>query len=64
MYFAIQNVEPSEGRPLQFELSAENQNQETVLFEEVLSQTVLTGYSLFISLNFNFYLIKIYVLAV
>uniref|UniRef100_A0A671SYC5 SCL-interrupting locus protein homolog n=1 Tax=Sinocyclocheilus anshuiensis TaxID=1608454 RepID=A0A671SYC5_9TELE len=29
------NVEPSEGRPLQFELSAENQNQETVLFEEV-----------------------------
>uniref|UniRef100_A0A671SX52 SCL-interrupting locus protein homolog n=1 Tax=Sinocyclocheilus anshuiensis TaxID=1608454 RepID=A0A671SX52_9TELE len=37
------NVEPSEGRPLQFELSAENQNQETVLFEEVLSQTVLTG---------------------
>ncbi|KAK2906884.1 hypothetical protein Q8A67_005869 [Cirrhinus molitorella] len=36
------NVEPSEG-PLQFELSAENQNQETVLFEEVLSQTVLTG---------------------
>lgn len=47
MYFPIQNVEPSEGRPLQFELSAENQNQETVLFEEVLSQTVLTGYSLF-----------------
>uniref|UniRef100_A0A8C2DEF1 STIL centriolar assembly protein n=1 Tax=Cyprinus carpio TaxID=7962 RepID=A0A8C2DEF1_CYPCA len=40
------NVEPSEGRPLQFELSAENQNQETVLFEEVLSQTVLTGTTL------------------
>ncbi|XP_056304333.1 SCL-interrupting locus protein homolog [Danio aesculapii] len=37
------NVEPSEGRPLQFELSSENQNQETVLFEEVLSQSVLTG---------------------
>ncbi|XP_073700782.1 SCL-interrupting locus protein homolog [Garra rufa] len=40
------NVEPSEGRPLQFELSAENQNQETVLFEEVLSQTALTGTTL------------------
>ncbi|XP_048020157.1 SCL-interrupting locus protein homolog [Megalobrama amblycephala] len=40
------NVEPSEGRPLQFELSAENQNQETVLFEEVLSQTVLAGMTL------------------
>ncbi|XP_067270895.1 SCL-interrupting locus protein homolog [Pseudorasbora parva] len=40
------NVEPSEGRPLQFELSAENQNQETALFEEVLSQTVLTGTTL------------------
>ncbi|KAK7136930.1 hypothetical protein R3I93_017105 [Phoxinus phoxinus] len=40
------NVEPSEGRPLQFELSAENQNQETVLFEELLSQTVLTGMTL------------------
>ncbi|XP_052447300.1 SCL-interrupting locus protein homolog [Carassius gibelio] len=36
------NVEPSEGWPLQFELSAENQNQETVLFEEVLSQTGTT----------------------
>ncbi|XP_065101003.1 SCL-interrupting locus protein homolog [Paramisgurnus dabryanus] len=40
------NVEPSDGRPLQFELSAEDQNQETVLFEEVLSQTVLTGRAL------------------
>ncbi|NP_775351.2 SCL-interrupting locus protein homolog [Danio rerio] len=40
------NVEPSEGRPLQFELSSENQNQETVLFEEVLSQSVLTGTTL------------------
>ncbi|KAI7790934.1 SCL-interrupting locus protein homolog [Triplophysa rosa] len=44
-------VEPSEGRPLQFELSAENQNQETVLFEEVLSQTVLTGGALAASQN-------------
>lgn len=40
------NVEPSEGRPIQFELSSENQNQENVLFEEVLSQTVLTGTTL------------------
>uniref|UniRef100_A0A8C1LIT2 STIL centriolar assembly protein n=1 Tax=Cyprinus carpio TaxID=7962 RepID=A0A8C1LIT2_CYPCA len=38
-FVLYKNVEPSEGRPLQFELSAENQNQETVLFEEVLSQS-------------------------
>ncbi|XP_051977882.1 SCL-interrupting locus protein homolog [Xyrauchen texanus] len=43
------NVEPSEGCPLQFELSAENQNQETVLFQEVLSQLVLTGRTLAVS---------------
>ncbi|XP_042568351.1 SCL-interrupting locus protein homolog [Cyprinus carpio] len=45
-FVLYKNVEPSEGRPLQFELSAENQNQETVLFEEVLSQSVLTGTTL------------------
>ncbi|XP_030646968.1 SCL-interrupting locus protein homolog [Chanos chanos] len=36
------NVEPSEGRPLQFELSAENQNQETELFKETMSHGSFT----------------------
>ncbi|TRY94391.1 hypothetical protein DNTS_027937 [Danionella cerebrum] len=40
------NVEPIEGKHLQFELSAENQNQETALFEEVHSHSKLTRMSL------------------